>query len=515
MLDSSLKENLKGIFAELKANYQFNIKIDPQHESRDELVDLLNDMASCSEKITCEINSGDALFFSIKKDGQETGISFRAVPNGHEFTSLILAVLNADGKGKNFPDEFTSKRIKALKGDIKLTTYMSLTCTNCPDVVQALNIMTLLNNNISHEAVDGAINQDEVERLGIKSVPTVYANGEPLHIGRSTIGELVDKLEAKFDSAEIEQGEPMKYDIIVAGGGPAGATAAVYSARKGLNVAVVAERIGGQVNETVAIENLITVAHTTGKELATDLKSLLKNNGIAVYENRTIEHFGVENGLKTLSLKGGEVLNAPQIIIATGAQWRKLNIEGESEYIGRGVAFCPHCDGPLFKNKHVAVIGGGNSGIEAAIDLAGICSKVTVIEFLEELKADKVLQEKARSINNISIITNTTTQQIVGDGNAVTSLVCQNRASNEQSTVTLDGVFVQIGLMANSGVFKDTLETNRIGEIVIKENGRTALQGVYAAGDVTTVSYKQIVISMGEGAKAALAAFDDRIRGEM
>ena len=512
MLDSSLIENLKGIFAELKANFIFDIKIDPQHESRAELVDLLNDVASCSDKIECRLADGAALEFSVLKDEQSTGISFRAVPNGHEFTSLLLAVLNADGKGKNFPDEFITKRIKALKGDIKISTYMSLTCTNCPDVVQSLNLITLLNPNISHEAVDGAINQDEVERLGIKSVPTVYANGKPLHIGRSTIGELVDKLEDMFESDVLEQGEPSEFDIIIAGAGPAGATSAVYSARKGLKVAVVAERIGGQVNETVAIENLISVAHTTGKELARDIKSLLINNGITLFENRRIEKFEVIDGLKFLSLKGGEVLKASQLIIATGTQWRKLNVPGESEYIGRGVAFCPHCDGPLFKNKEVAVIGGGNSGVEAAIDLSGICSKVTLLEFLEELKADKVLQEKLRSLPNVEIITNTATVKLEGDETKLEALYREDRLTKEKFKISLDGVFVQIGLMANSAVFKDLLETNRIGEIIISDNGRTSIPGVYAAGDVTTTSYKQIVISMGEGAKAALAAFDDRIR---
>ena len=512
MLDSSLKETLRGLFAELNASYILDMHIAPQHECRAELVDLLKDVASCSERIECQLSDGDALDFSILKDNEDTGICFRAVPNGHEFSSLLLAILNADGKGKNFPDEHTTKRIKALKGEIKLTTYLSLTCTNCPDVVQSLNLMCLLNGSITHEAVDGAINVDEVDRLGVKSVPTVYANGDVLHIGRGTLGELLDKLEAKFDSEELVQGEPVEYDLIVAGAGPAGATAAVYSARKGLKVAVVAERIGGQVNETVAIENLISVAHTTGKELASDLKTLLINNGITLYENRSIEAFESTDDVKLLSLKGGEKVKASQLIIATGAQWRKLNVEGESEYIGRGVAFCPHCDGPLFKGKHVAVIGGGNSGIEAAIDLAGICSKVTVLEFMEELKADKVLQEKAHSLPNVEIHTNTATLQIIGDGNKLTSLRCQDRATKEELNMALDGMFIQIGLMANSSVFKETIETNRLGEIVVDRNGRTSVDGIYAAGDVTTVSYKQIVISMGEGAKAALAAFDDRIR---
>ena len=437
------------------------------------------------------------------------------MPSGHEFTSLILAILNADGKGKNLPDEFTIKRIEALKGDINLTTYMSLSCTNCPDVVQALNIITLLNKNIRHEAVDGAINQPEVDSLGIKSVPTVFCNGESFHIGRGELGELLDKLEAKFESNEISQGEAKIFDIIIAGGGPGGTTAAVYSARKNLNVAVVCSRIGGQVNETVDIENLISVDKTTGGELSMDLKSRLIKNGVTVLENRTIESVAIEDedDMKVLYLKGGESVKAKQLIIATGASWKKLNIEGEEKYIGKGVAFCPHCDGPMFKDRNVAVIGGGNSGIEAAIDLSGICAKVTVIEFLENLKADNVLVDKARSLNNIEIITNSATTKIIGDGSKVIALTHKDRGTEEITEIALDGVFVQIGLVANSDVFKNIVDTTDAGEILITKECRTSAKGVYAAGDVTTVTYKQIVISMGEGAKAALAAFDDRIRG--
>ncbi len=514
MLDNATINQLKDIFHVLSASYELNVSVDPKHPSRGALLDLLNGFASSSEKISVIENVGEGLRFSISKDKEETGISFRAVPSGHEFTSLILAVLNADGKGKNLPDGFILKRIEALKGDIKLSTYMSLSCTNCPDVVQALNIIALLNENVSHEAVDGAINQQEVDSLGIQSVPTVFCNGESFHIGRGDLGVLLDKLEAKFESDSISQTEEKMFDIIIAGGGPAGTTAAVYSARKGLNVAVVCTRVGGQVNETVDIENLISVGKTTGTELGIDLKERLIKNGVTVLENRTIEKVAIEgdDDLKVLHLKGGEAVKAKQLIIATGASWRKLNVEGEDEYIGRGVAFCPHCDGPLFKDKHVAVIGGGNSGIEAAIDLSGVCERVTVLEFLENLKADSVLVDKARGIENIEIITNTATSRIVGDGSKVISLTRKDRASEEVMELSLDGIFVQIGLVANSAVFKDVVDTTDAGEILITKDCRTSTKGIYAAGDVTTVTYKQIVISMGEGAKAALSAFDDRIR---
>lgn len=512
MLDSSIINHLKGLFGELEADYTLDIQLHPQSENRDEVVELISDVASCSAKIEYTVNDGDSLRVTILKDKLNTGISFRAIPNGHEFSSLILAILNADGKGKNFPDEFTTKRIKGLKRDIKLTTYLSLTCTNCPDVVQDLNIMALLNSNITHEGVDGAINQSEVERLNIKAVPTVFANGEILHIGSSTIGELLNKLEERFGAGEVELTDTKEYDIIVAGGGPAGVTAAVYSARKGLSVAVVAERIGGQVNETVAIENLITIPHTTGKELATSLRALLLSNGVDIYENRRIESFDRVENTNLLCIKGGESLKASQLIVATGAKWRRLNIDGEEEYIGRGVAFCPHCDGPLFRGRRVAVIGGGNSGVEAAIDLAGICSKVVIYEYMESLKADKVLVEKAKSISNIEIITNTETLQFIGNENSLTDIVRRDRSTGDESTDPFSGVFIQIGLLANSAVFSSALDTNQSGEIVISESGRTSLSGVYAAGDVTNVAYKQIIISMGEGAKAALTAFDDRIR---
>ena len=514
MLESTLKEQLKGIFAGLNANYTFDISISPAHESRQELLDLLGDVASCSDKISMQVSDGEGLEFILLKDGAKTGIKFRGVPNGHEFTSLLLAILNSDGKGKNFPDESICNRVKALNGSIHLTTYVSLTCTNCPDVVQALNAMTTLNPQIHHEMVDGAINQAEVDALKIQGVPSVFADGKLIHVGRGEFGELLSKLEAQYGINEsLPEKTVKRYDVVVVGGGPAGASAAIYSARKGLSVAVVAERIGGQVKETVGIENLISVPETTGTQLADNLRLHMRQYPIDLLEHRRIEKVTIEGNEKVLSTAGGEIFKAPAVIVATGASWRKLNVPGEAEYIGRGVAFCPHCDGPFYKGKHVAVVGGGNSGIEAAIDLAGICSKVTVLEFMDELKADQVLQEKAKSLPNVEIFVSSQTTEVVGNGDKVTGIRTKDRKTGEERVIHLDGIFVQIGLAANSGVFKEIVETNRPGEIVIDAHCRTNVPGIYAAGDVSTVPFKQIIISMGEGAKAALSAFEDRVRG--
>ncbi len=516
MLDSAIKEQITSLFADLKSRYTFKIDIHPQHPKGAELVDMLNDVASCSDHIECHVESGEALAFSILRDDNPTGISFRAVPNGHEFTSLLLAILNSEGKGKNLPDEFTSKRIASLKGDIKLSTYMSLTCTNCPDVVQALNAMALINPNIQHEAVDGSIYKDEVEGLGIQSVPTVYADGEQLSVGRATLTQLLDKLEQKYGAeSSSEETQIQEFDVLIAGGGPAGSTAAIYLARKGLNVAVITDRSGGQVNETLDIENIPSIPLTTGPQLAGDLRKHMDKYSIDVRENRTIERVESTTQCKTLYIKGGEIYRAPSLIITTGASWRRLGVEGEENYMGRGVAFCPHCDGHFYKDKRVAVIGGGNAGVEAAIDLAGICSKVTLIEFMEELRADSVLQKRLRSLPNVEIKTNYLTTRIVGDQSRVSAIELQDRSTEKIEQLELEGVFVQIGQVANSSIFAESVDTNNRGEIIVDRNGRTSEQGIYAAGDVTDVTYKQIVISMGEGAKAALALFDDRMRADI
>ncbi|MDR1762859.1 MAG: alkyl hydroperoxide reductase subunit F [Dysgonamonadaceae bacterium] len=514
MLDDAFKQQLKGIFADLKADFVLAAKAAPTHENRSELMELLGEVAECSDHIALTAADGGTLEFSLLKNGENTGVAFRGVPGGHEFTSLLMAILNSDGKGKNIPDEAVCRRVKALKGKIRLSTYVSLSCTNCPDVVQALNLMAILNKNVSHEMVDGAINQEEADALKIQAVPSVFADGELLHVGKSSFGELLQKLEAKYGSEPQTQASEIKnYDVIVVGAGPAGSSAAIYSARKGLKTAVLAEKAGGQVKETVGIENLISVPYTTGEKLAADLKTHLEAYSVDLLEFRKVEKIETGGNGKIVYAAGGEKFSAPAVIIAAGASWRRLNVPGESEYIGRGVAFCPHCDGPFYKGKQVAVVGGGNSGIEAAIDLAGICSKVTVFEFLDELKADNVLQEKAKSLPNVEIFTSSQTTAIEGNGEKVTGIRVKDRKTEQERVIALDGVFVQIGLAANGMPFKDLVAVNRFGEIETDAHCHTSQPGVYAAGDVSTVPYKQIIIAMGEGAKAALSAFEDRIKG--
>lgn len=517
MLDRNTLKQVRGIFAALAHKYTFRIVADASDVHLAEVKEFFGDVASTSENISVETVEapGRELRTELIRDGLETRIVFMGIPNGHEFTSMLLAVLNADGKGKNLPDESLSRRIASIKGPVRLDTYVSLTCTNCPDIVQALNIVALYNPDIINVMIDGGYYPDRVKELNIQAVPTVYANGEMLHVGRSTLGELVGMLEEKFGMSAAAPGEAAErdYDVLVLGGGPAGAAAAIYSARKGRRTAVIAKRIGGQVKETVGIENLISVPQTTGAKLADDLRNHIGYYPVEMFEDREIESVNLLADDKEVKVKGGELFRAPQVIIATGAGWRHLNVPGEKEYTGRGVAFCPHCDGPFYAGKPVAVIGGGNSGVEAALDLSAICSHVTVIEFLDSLKADGVLQDKLRAAPNIDVLTSTETVRIDGDGKKATGITVRNRQTGEERTIILDGVFVQIGLSANSAPFRDQLDMTRIGEIVVDSACRTALKGVYAAGDVSNIPYKQIVIAMGEGAKAALSAFDDVIRG--
>jgi alkyl hydroperoxide reductase subunit F len=513
MLDNDIKQQLQSLFANLKASYVLDATVPKSHEYRGEFVDFLDDVASTSDNITSQVGEGTYLAFSLLKNGKDTGIRFRGIPNGHEFSSLILAILNSDGQGKNIPDEALINHVKALKGKINLTTYVSLTCTNCPDIVQSLNLMALFNDNITHEMVDGAMYQDEANALNIQAVPSVFADEQLLHVGKSGFGELLEKLHVQYGSEiQANQTEIKSYDVIVIGSGPAGTSAAIYSARKGLKVAIISERTGGQVNDTVGIENLISVPYITGIQLAAQLKTHAQRYSIDLLEYRRVEKITDEDNTKVVWTSTGERYTALSIIIATGANWRKLNVPGETEHIGRGVAFCPHCDGPFYAGKHVAVVGGGNSGIEAAIDLSGICSKVTVLEFADQLRADTVLQDKAKTRENIEIIVSAQTTEVIGNGEKVTGIRVKDRKTDTENVINLDGIFVQIGLMANSGVFKDIVTTNRAGEIEIDGHCRTSLSGIYAAGDVTNIPYKQIIISMGEGAKAALSAFEDRIR---
>ncbi len=515
MLDQLLKDQLISIFGSLKSNYEFNIQGNPNHTAYNEMLALLTDVASCSDKLSISITDSSDLSFTISKDNVKSSVVFRAVPNGHEFTSLLMAILNLDGLGKNMPDEAVTAKIKALKGDIKIKSYISLTCTNCPDVVQAINIFAFLNPSIEHEIIDGGINKEVVEKLNIQAVPSVYLNDELFHVGRSSLGELLAKLEEKVGIETTTEKIIKNYDAVVVGGGPAGVSAAIYLARKGMNVAIAADHIGGQVSETVGIENLISIPSTTGTKLAGNLKVHLGEYPVDVLENRKVTSMELFDGMKHIHTSFNETLVAPALIIATGASWRRLNVPGETEHIGSGVAFCAHCDGPFYKDKKVAVVGGGNSGLEAAIDLSAIASNVTVLEFLPELKGDQVLQDKIKGISNIQIMTNMQTLSVNGDGTKVNGLTYKNRSTEVEHQLDIDGVFVQIGLKPNSQEFSSHIETSRFGEIVIDAHCRTNIPGIYAAGDVTTVPFKQIVIAMGEGAKAALSAFEDKIKDKL
>lgn len=514
-LDSNLLAQVKQIFAGLTHNYIFKVSCNTASDIGKEMAEFFTEFSTTSPRLAIEVEdiNSDKASVSIIRDGVPTGISFRMIPGGHEFTSLLLAVLNADGQGKTLPDAATADRIRRLKGEISLTTYASLDCTNCPDVVQALNQMALYNDNIATETVDGNLAVAEVEALSIKSVPTVFANGEMIWVGKGSLGEILEKLEEKFGSREIEGPVEAKgYDLLVIGGGPAGASAAIYSARKGLKVGVIAGRVGGQVKETTGIENVISVLHTTGEKLATDLRLHMQDYDIDILDSRTVESVELKEPVKTVRVKGGEIFTAPQVIIATGARWRRMNVPGESDYIGHGIGFCVHCDGPFFKGKDVAVIGGGNSGIEAAIDLAQVCAHVDVFEFLDTLKADTVLQEKVKSLPNVEIHLSQQVTDVTGNGKTLEGLNVKDRITGEVRHYAEDGIFIQIGLQPNSEAFVPQVGANGRGEIEVDAFCRTDIPGVYAAGDVSNVPYKQIIVAMGEGAKAALSAFDDRIR---
>lgn len=481
------------------------------HNKRDELVSFLNDFTSVSEHLSLrEQDAGlrSPVTFSLEVNGINTGIEFSGIPSGHEFNSLVLALLHATGTPMKL-DESLKAMLARVDEPLHFEAFISLSCHNCPDVVQALNQFALVNPNIRAEMIDGGLFQDVIKAREIQGVPTVYLNGELFANGKVDAAQLIEKLLARYP--HLAEGNnaaslPLQ-DVTIIGGGPAGISSAIYSARKGLKVTLIADRIGGQVKDTMGIENLIGTPKTTGPELSGALMQHLNDYEVTVKEHLKVS--AVEKGdIKTVTLSSGEVIHTKTLIIATGAKWRELGIPGEKEYIGNGVAYCPHCDGPFFKGKDVAVIGGGNSGIEAALDLAGIVKSVTVFEFMPELKADKVLVEKAESKSNITIFRNVATQEITAANGKVNGIVYQDRASGETRTQPLHGVFVQIGLVPNSGFLGDLVEKTRFGEIVIDARGQTSEPGIYACGDVTTVPYKQIVVAMGEGAKASLAAFD-------
>ncbi|MAP95029.1 MAG: alkyl hydroperoxide reductase subunit F [Ponticaulis sp.] len=519
MLDAGMKTQLKTYLENLRTPIELVSHLDEQPKSS-ELRALLNDIAEASEKVTVKDGGADERtpsFDIVRAEDPEVKVTFAGLPMGHEFTSLVLALLQVGGHPPRIEDE-TIEQIKALKPaqDLYFETYFSLSCQNCPDVVQALNLLAILNPHIHHTSIDGALFKDEVEKREVMAVPTVLLNGETFTQGRMGVEEFLAKIDTGAVAREAEKiAEKAAFDVLVVGGGPAGAASAIYAARKGINTGVVSERFGGQVLDTMAIENFISVPHTEGPKLAASLEEHVKEYDVDIMNLQKASKLipaSSPGGLIEVQLESGASVKSRSVILATGARWRNMNVPGEAEYKNKGVAYCPHCDGPLFKGKRVAVIGGGNSGVEAAIDLAGLVAEVTVLEFMTELKADAVLQRKLHSLPNVKVITNAQTTEVVGDGSKVTALKYKDRASDEEATVDLEGVFVQIGLVPNTEFLKDSVELSRYGEIVVNDRAETSVAGVFAAGDCTTVPYKQIVIAMGEGSKAALSAFDHLIR---
>jgi len=515
MLDANIKAQLKAYLEKLVAPIELVASLDDGAKSA-EMRSLLEDIASLSDKVALVENGNDARkpSFTVGKVGEPARIGFAGLPMGHEFTSLILALLQASGYAPKISDEQVAQ-IKSLSGDFRFETYISLSCHNCPDVVQALNTMAALNPNVRHVMIDGALNQAEVEARQVMAVPSVWLNGEPFDDGRMTLDEILAKVDtgaADREAARLAEKAP--FDVLVVGGGPAGAAAAVYAARKGIRTGVLAERFGGQVMDTLAIENLISVPHTDGPKLGRALEEHVKEYDVDIMNLQRAEALipGSAGGYHEVRLANGAVLKSRTLILATGARWRELNVPGEQEYRGKGVAYCPHCDGPLFKGKRVAVIGGGNSGVEAAIDLAGIVGHVTVLEFGDSLRADAVLQNKLYSLANVTVIKSAQTTEVTGAGGKVNGLAYTDRVTGQSQTIALEGVFVQIGLLPNTDWLKGRIELTRFGEIMVDARGQTSVPGVFAAGDCTTVPYKQIIIAMGEGAKASLAAFDHLIR---
>ncbi|NYT86976.1 alkyl hydroperoxide reductase subunit F [Pollutimonas harenae] len=514
MLDANLKAQLKSYMEMVSLPIEIVACLDDGAKSR-ELRELLQEIEGMSDKISLtERNDTDERkpSFTINRSGTDISVRFAGIPMGHEFTSLVLALLQVGGHTIKL-DESVIEQIRNLDGDFKFETYFSLSCQNCPDVVQALNVMSIINPRIQHVAIDGALFQDEVDARQIMSVPTMFLNGEVFGQGRSSVEEILSRLDTGAAARRAEEiSAKDAYDVLIVGGGPAGAAAAVYAARKGIRTGIVAERFGGQVLDTMAIENFISVQETEGPKFAVALEQHVKAYDVDIMNLQKAQALVPGKGMTEVRLADGGVLKGKTVILATGARWREINVPGEREYRNSGVAYCPHCDGPLFKGKRVAVIGGGNSGVEAAIDLAGLVAHVTLIEFGDELRADAVLQRKLRSLSNVTIIMSAQTTEIHGDGKKVNGLSYKDRNSGETLKVELEGVFVQIGLVPNTEWLKDTLALSRHGEVEIDARGQTSLPGVFAAGDCTTVPYKQIVISAGDGAKAALSAFDHLIR---
>ena len=517
MLDDNLKTQLKAYLERLQRPVELVATLDDSATSS-ELRELLEDIRAQSDKVTVvEKNDADVRkpSFLITNPGMDTGVRFAGVPLGHEFTSLVLALLQVGGHPSKEAADLL-EQIKGLQGTFHFETYYSLSCHNCPDVVQALNLMSVLNPGITHTAIDGGVFQKEIEAREIMGVPTVFLNGERFGQGRMELAEVVAKIDTGTgarEAAKLNAKEP--FDVLIVGGGPAGAAAAVYAARKGIRTGVAAERFGGQVLDTVGIENFISVSHTEGPQFAAAMERHVRDYEVDIMNLQRATGLvpaTQEGGLIEVQFENGASLKSRTVIVTTGARWRSMNVPGEDQYRNKGVTYCPHCDGPLFKGKHVAVIGGGNSGVEAAIDLAGVVSRVTVLEFAPELKADAVLQRKLHSLPNVTVITNAQTTAVTGDGSRVTGLNYTDRATGDAQDIALEGIFVQIGLLPNTDWLKGTVELTRFGEVQVDSHARTDVAGVFAAGDCTTVPYKQIVIAAGDGSKAALSAFDHLIR---
>ena len=520
ILDAATTAQLKAYLANLRRPIELVASLGDDAKS-DDTRSLVDEIAALSDKITARHDGSDARrpSFAIRADFDEAGqpraeAVFAGLPMGHEFTSLILALLHVGGHPPKEEAELLDQ-VRGLDGPLHFETFFSQSCQNCPDVVQALNMIAALNPHASHVAIDGALFKDEVERRQIMAVPTVFLNGELFGQGRMDLVQIVAKLDtgsAARTAEKIATKDP--FDVLIVGGGPAGAAAAIYAARKGIRTGIVAERFGGQVLDTMGIENFISVPHTEGPKLVSHLEQHVRDYEVDVMNAQKAVAFHAANGdgLARIDLENGASLKARTVILSTGARWRQIGVPGEDEYRNRGVAYCPHCDGPLFKGKRVAVIGGGNSGVEAAIDLAGLVAHVTLIEFDSILRADAVLQTKLRSLPNVTVITSAMTTQVLGDGTRVNGLTYRDRTSGEDHTVELEGIFVQIGLVPNTEWLQGSIALSNRGEIEVDARGETSLPGVFAAGDATTVPYKQIVIAMGEGSKAALSAFDYLIR---
>jgi NADH-dependent peroxiredoxin subunit F len=519
MLDDTLKTQLQTYLGMLRQPIRLIASLN-NSDNAAKMRELLQEITALSDKVSLDETGDDARkpSFVIAKEGETHGVRFAAIPLGHEFTSLVLALLWTGGHPPKVEQDVLDQ-IKALDSDLNFEVYMSLSCHNCPDVVQATTLMTVFNPRINTTVIDGGLYQDEVNARNIMAVPATFLNGEMFASGRMLVEEFLAKVDTGAVAKEAEKLNAKEtFDVLVVGGGPAGASAAIYAARKGIRTGIVADRFGGQVNDTLAIENFISVKETEGPKLVAALEEHVKTYDVDIMPLQRAVGLSEPQkdhkhaGLIEVKLENGATLRSKSVILATGARWKNLNVPGEVEYKNKGVAYCPHCDGPLFKGKHVAVIGGGNSGVEAAIDLAGVVGHVTLLQFDTELKADAVLQRKLRSLQNVTILTSAQTTEVTGDGTRVNGLTYLDRVSGESKHVALEGVFIQIGLVPNSDWLKGSVNLSKYGEIEINNHNATSLPGVFAAGDVTTIPYKQIVIAMGEGSNAALGAFDYLIR---